>query len=128
MSAPAGAAGGRRRPTRAGAPPEAVRPPVRRTTPRSAAGGTPEPVPPTDQPGWPGSAAAVPQLALRLGWELLGAAGRRAAEVVPPEAQVHLLRAQHELWLAAAAVVSRGRTGTERDPADRPRSRRIVVD
>jgi len=104
-------------------PGEAVGSPARarRRPPRAAA---PEPAAPDPGEG----PAGLPQQALRLGVELLGAVGRRAGEVVPPEAQVHLLRAQRELLLAAWAVLRAGRRGAGADAAARPRPRRIPLD
>jgi hypothetical protein len=71
--------------------------------------------------------------AARLGvWAVrqLGGAVTKAAgelgELVPPESRAHLLKAQHEVVLAAAAAIEHKRH--PKGPKGRRRARKIVLD
>ena len=63
--------------------------------------------------------------ARRLGEAVVKPAGE-LGELVPPESRAHLLKAQHEVLLAAAAAIEHRRH--PKGPKSRRRARKIVLD
>ena len=61
----------------------------------------------------------------QLGGAVTKAAGE-LGELVPPESRAHLLKAQHEVVLAAAAAIEHKRH--PKGPKGRRRARKIVLD
>jgi hypothetical protein len=71
--------------------------------------------------------ARLGQWAVRLVGETLARAGSELDQLVPPESRVHLLKAQHEVLLAAAAAVEH-RRHPKGSKSQRRRARKIVLD
>lgn len=65
---------------------------------------------------WPGGG--------RIFEEAARAIAHSFSEVVPPEAQAHLIAAQRELLLAVVATVEHNSTRTVRSPRAKPRNKR----
>jgi hypothetical protein len=58
--------------------------------------------------------------------EVVSRAAGEIGDLVPPESRAHLLKAQREMFLAAAAAVEHRRH--PRGPKGRRRARKIVLD
>jgi hypothetical protein len=71
-------------------------------------------------------AARVGEWAVRQIGEVVSRAAGEIGDLVPPESRAHLLKAQREMFLAAAAAVEHRRH--PRGPKGRRRARKIVLD
>jgi hypothetical protein len=71
-------------------------------------------------------AARVGEWAVRQIGEVVSRAAGEIGDLVPPESRAHLLKAQREMFLAAAAAVEHRRH--PQGPKGRRRARKIVLD